>query len=111
MSTFCGDMFSAAKALKRDFSRHDVPPHPPVTHKAEPGILERRRPVVFKEEMPNPCESVPLHQSDRDQPPDLRQQRRNHQGKRDAGTHKMQSPRNAIGMLAEIKRIEVCEGA
>jgi hypothetical protein len=59
----------------------------------------------------HPSEPVRLHQSNRDQPPDLRQQRRNQQGKGNAGAHEMQPAGYAVGVFAEIKRVEVGEGS
>ena len=108
---FCKDLFSAFLKLKRNLPRHDVPPHAPVTDKAEARVFKSSRPVVLKKEMPDPGEGVTLYQRDQNQPPDLREQRRDEQGQGDAGAHKIQPPRHAVGMFAQIERVEVGEGA
>jgi len=47
--------------LKRDLADQHFPPRPKVAKKTEPGIGEGGRLVMFKDEMPDPGESIALH--------------------------------------------------
>ena len=55
-------------ALKMDATAQNIPPHAPIAHKAEEGVLEGRRAVMFKKEMTYPSKSIALQKGQRNQP-------------------------------------------
>src|SRR6266480_5047118 len=105
-----GSSLLTTRCSKPNFARQDFPPKTPVAHEAEPGILERRRFVVLKEEVADPGECVALDQSYRRQPPQLRDQGSDEQCGGNTRTNEVQSAGDPVGMFAEIKRIKIGEG-
>lgn len=97
--------------LALDFysATQDVPPETPVAHQAEYRILERRGMVVLKEEVADPGECVSLEERHRNQPPGSRHRGDDEQRNGDASTSEMQPSAGAVGMFAQIKRIEIPE--
>lgn len=63
------DWFRIRILLESDLAGQHVPPHPPVTKKAEPGIYKGGGLVVFKEEMSYPGKGVALYKSHGNQSP------------------------------------------
>ena len=59
-------------ASESNLSDQYLPPHSPVTDEAQPWVLKSCGLVVFKEEVSQPGERVALDQSDKCQPPVLR---------------------------------------
>src|SRR5277367_1154630 len=111
---------SAAAALRRPargrrLNSHsavqDIPPQAPVAHQAEQGMFECRRLVVLEKEMTDPRKGVPLYESDRNEPPPARDHSGDEQCSGNAGPGEMQAPAGAVGVLAEIKGIEIAESA
>jgi hypothetical protein len=88
-----------------------VPPQAPVSGETEKRVLKRGGLVVFEKEVSHPREGVALDQRDQNQPPNLRQGCSDQQYGGDAGADKVQSARDAIGVLAQVERVELNEAA
>src|SRR6185369_106726 len=102
---------SSGFSLERDLAGQHVPPHPPIPAKAEPGMLERRRPVVLVEEMTGPRPRIPLDERQQQQPRAACDDRREQQRQRDRRTDEVQAAARAIRVLAEVEGIELGERA
>src|ERR1700730_157057 len=88
----------------------NIPPQPPVAHQTEPRVFERRRLVVLEEKMADPGECVSLHEPQRDEPPTLRDHRRDEQREGNARAGKVQSAAGPVGVVAEGEGVEIAEG-
>src|SRR5690348_9456256 len=94
---------------KDDPPPQDLPEHHPVADQAVERMPERGRAVLLVDEVAEPGESVAAKRC-AEQPPrvpedDGQHDRRDHQ----PGTCEVQAPAAAIGVLAEIVRIELAE--
>src|SRR5882724_7423661 len=96
-------------SLDPNSAGQDIPPKSPVTDQAEPGVFERCRLVVLKKEMPDPGECITLDEPHRNEPPPSRDHGSDEQRGGNARAGEVQSPAGAVGVLAEVKGIEVAE--
>src|SRR5882724_11663120 len=96
-------------SLDPNSAGQDIPPKSPVTDQAEPGVFERCRLVVLKKEMPDPGECITLDEPHRNEPPPSRDHGGDEQRESNARAGEVQSSAGAVGVLAEVKGIEVAE--
>jgi hypothetical protein len=99
----------ATSPLDPNSAAQNVPPKPPVSHQTEPRIFERCGLVVLEEEVADPGERVTLDEPNRNEPPPLRDHGSDEQRERNARAGEVQSPAGPVGVLAEIKGIEIAE--
>src|SRR6476661_7223477 len=97
------------RALELHAPAQNVHEHHPVTKERINRMLERSRPIVLEEKMPNPRKPIPAAQR-RKQPPGIAAPDRHaDQRQHPAAPDKMQPPANHIRMLPEIERIKLPE--
>jgi len=97
-------------SLYPNFAGQDIPPKSPVTDQAEPGVFERCRLVVLKKEVADPGECISLDEPYRNEPPPLRGHGGDEQRQSNTRAGEMQPSAGAVGVLAQVKGVEVAEG-
>src|SRR5712664_1493643 len=97
-------------SLCPNFAGQDIPPKSPVTDQAEPGVFERCRLVVLKKEVADPGECISLDEPYRNEPPPLRGHGGDEQRQSNTRAGEMQPSAGAVGVLAQVKGVEVAEG-
>src|ERR1700688_4114234 len=92
-----------------NFTGQDIPPKSPVTDQTEPRVFERCRLVVLKKEVADPGKCITLDKPYRNEPPPLRDYGRDEQCGGNAGAGEVQASAGTVGVLAQVKGIEVGE--
>src|SRR3546814_9888958 len=94
-------------ASEADAPGQDVLEHHPVPRKRIERMLERRRPVLLEEEVPDPGEAVAAHKRAKKPPGIAGNDSHRNQRQHAAAADEVQPKRGAVGVLAQVERVEL----